>query len=90
MRLSSSKEGFKLEGAYSLDNLLKIKSELSHYGFEGNVRVDLSELKSINAPILSLLLEMRRHTDSIVLYGGSEDFYDMLRLYGLEAIFEIE
>ncbi|RDL45780.1 hypothetical protein DN730_01655 [Marinomonas piezotolerans] len=89
MDLQASKEGWKLSGAYSLDDLFKIKSELSQYGFDGNVMVDVSELEVINAPIISLLLEFRRHSNALQLVGGNADFYDMLRLYGLERVFTI-
>lgn len=90
MKLSASKGGWELSGDYSLDSLLKIKSELTHYGVSGDVVIDVAELKEMNAPILSLLLEIRRHSDSVLLTGGGEDFYEMLTLYGLEAIFSIE
>lgn len=89
MKLTASKEGWKLSGAYSLDSLLKIKSELPHYGVAGNVVIDVSKLDEINAPVLSLLLEIRRHSDAVLLTGGYDGFYEMLKLYGLESIFDI-
>lgn len=79
---------WRLSGSYDANSLLMIKKSVASLNVEGDLALDVSELETINAPIIALLLELRRHCESLTLIQCREDFKDMLQLYGLECIFQ--
>lgn len=88
MEMHSSNQGWRLEGHYTAGSLLKIKQKLMRQETQQDGVLDLSELKSINAPVIALMIEIRRHSDSLTLKGCREEFREMLKLYGVECIFQ--
>lgn len=79
---------WRLEGRYSQDSLLKIQQKIVGLECKGDIVLDVAQLETINAPIIALLLEFRRHSDSLTLAQCREDYREMLQLYGLEDVFE--
>lgn len=88
MELHSSDQGWRLTGHYDADSLLKIKKKLASLESHASSVLDLSELRTINAPIIALMIEIRRHTDTLTLKGCRDEFREMLKLYGVECIFQ--
>lgn len=88
MEMHSSNQGWRLEGHYTANSLLKIKQTLMRQETQQDGVLDISKLKSINAPIIALMVEIRRHSDSLTLLGCREEFREMLKLYGVECIFQ--
>lgn len=88
MELHTSDSGWRLTGHYDADSLLKIKKKLAGVGSHACSILDLSELSSINAPVIALMIEIRRHSDALTLKGCREEFREMLKLYGVECIFQ--
>lgn len=87
MQLEASQGEWTLSGGYDAAGLLAIKKEVSRFGLSGDMILNIAKLESINAPIIALLLELRRHCQSLTLVQCREDFKEMLQLYGLECIF---
>lgn len=88
MELHSLDQGWCLEGHYSADSLLKIKQKLMGQGVQQESILDLSKLNTINAPVIALMIEIRRHSNSLTLKGCRAEFREMLKLYGVECIFQ--
>ncbi|SBS27344.1 hypothetical protein MAQ5080_00795 [Marinomonas aquimarina] len=88
MELHASEQGWRLTGHYDADSLLKIKQRLEGASDHANGSLDLSQLQAINAPVIALLIEIRRRSDTLTLKGCREEFREMLKLYGVECIFQ--
>ncbi|WP_417551370.1 hypothetical protein [Marinomonas fungiae] len=88
MELHSSDQGWHLTGHYDADSLLKIKKKLAGERVPVSNSLDLSELKTINAPVIALMIEIRRYSDVLTLKGCREEFREMLKLYGVECVFQ--
>lgn len=88
MELHSSNKGWALSGRYDANSLLKIKQRLVGAENQEGGFLDLSNLETINAPIIALMIEIRRRHDALILKGCREEFREMLKLYGVEDIFQ--
>lgn len=88
MQLVETDSGWHLSGHFSSSDLMAIKKGLSAKVFHKYAELDISELGAINAPIIALMIEVRRHCESLLLTGCRSEFREMLKLYGLESIFQ--
>ncbi|MBM6549861.1 STAS domain-containing protein [Marinomonas ostreistagni] len=79
---------WRLEGRYDQDSLLKIQQKLTGLKQQGDLILDVADLETINAPVIALLLELRRHSRSLTLARCRDDYREMLQLYGLENMFD--
>lgn len=84
---TDSDQPWRLEGRYSQADLLKIQKKFSALTSQGELTLDVGDLETINAPVIALLLELRRHCDALILSRCRDDHREMLQLYGLEDIF---
>ncbi|MBJ7549549.1 hypothetical protein [Marinomonas ostreistagni] len=90
MQIQTSDSLWSLSGHYDAKQLLKIKKSLIGRERVAEVLLDIAELSTMNAPIIALLIEIRRTSSSLVLRGCRAEFKELLKLYGVQGIFKFE
>ncbi|RUM50383.1 MAG: hypothetical protein DSY85_13740 [Marinomonas sp.] len=90
MELQTEDAVWRLAGRYDATELLKIKKSLVGVKCSSDQSLDLSGLESMNAPIIALLIEIRRSGKALTLLGCRAEFKEMFKLYGVQKIFQFD